>query len=121
MVHDHLAKRSFVASLQRGKQTHAVFGGVVGQLRSEDVRARGEKVGQADDLIAGAAGFDMAGPADDERDAMAAVKNIRFGSAEVVARIVSLGGEFVELRLRRAAVVAAEDEQRVFGNNVLLE
>src|SRR5947207_2499033 len=105
MVHDRLAARFVVASLQRRKQAHAVFGGIVGQLRTEDVRARGEKVGQADELIAGGAILDMAGPADDERNAMPAVKNIRLGSAEVVARIVSFGHEFVELRLRRATVV----------------
>ena len=92
MVHDGLAKRAFVPSLHCRKEADAVFGGIVGQLRAEDVRASGEKVGEADELIADRAGLDTAGPADDERNAMPAVKNIRLGSAEVVVRVVSLGG-----------------------------
>src|SRR5439155_19051541 len=121
MVHDGLAERSFVPTLQRREKAHAVFSGMVGQLRTEDVRARGEKVGQADELVRGGAGFDMAGPANNERNAMPAVKYVRLGSAEVVAWVVPLGVEFVELRLGRAAVVAGEDHQRASGQIMLIE
>src|SRR5438093_1030614 len=121
MMHDGLAKRVFVPSLQCRKEADAVFGGIVGQLRIEDVRAGGEQIGEADELIAGSAGLDTAGPADDERNAMPALKNIRLGSAEMVARVVSLGGQFVELRLRRATVVTGENYQRVFGKTCPVE
>ena len=84
------AERRVDASAQTVIETDG--GRIVGQLRAEDVRASGEKVGEADELIADRAGLDTAGPADDERNAMPAVKNIRLGSAEVVARVVSLGG-----------------------------
>src|SRR5207245_154298 len=98
-----------------------VFGGIVGQPRTEDVHTRGEKVGQADELIAGGVGNDMAGPSDDERNAMPAVKNIRLAAAEVVARVVPLGDEFVELRLGRASIVAGENHQRTSGKFILIE
>src|SRR5437667_3422455 len=118
MMHDRLAERAFIRTPQRGEKAHAIFGGIVRKLRAEDVRAGGEKVGQADQLLAGGAGFDMAGPADDERNAMPAVKNIRLCSTEVVAGVVTFGVEFVELSLRRTAVVAGEDPPAAPGKTL---
>src|SRR5881396_3691194 len=121
MMHNRLAQRSFVPSLERGVETHAVFGGIVGQVRTEDLRAGGEQIGEADQLVACGASFDVAGPADDERNAMPAVKNVRLGAAEMVAWVVSLGFELVELRLGRATVVAGENHKRAFDQSVLVE
>src|SRR5258705_435312 len=121
MMHDRLAEQSFVPTLQRGVKAHAVFGGIVGQFCTEDVRAGCEQVGEADQLAAGEPSFDAAGPADDERNAMPAVKNIRLRAAEVAARVVSLGFEFFEFCLRRTTVVAGENHERAFGKRVLVE
>src|SRR5438445_5954752 len=100
MMHHRLAQRAIVASLQSRENADAVLGGIVGQLRTENINARGEKVGQANELMAGGARFDMSGPADDERNAMAAVENVRFVPAEMVTRVVSFRGQFIELRFR---------------------
>src|SRR5207302_11162507 len=110
MMHHRLAQRAGVASLQSREDADAVLGGIVGQVRAENISARGEKVGQANELLAGRARFDRAGPADDKGNAMAAVENVRLVPAEMVTRVVSFRGQFIELCFRRTTVVAGEND-----------
>src|SRR2546423_5152955 len=121
MMHHRLAQRAVVASLQSREDADAVLGRIVGQLRTEKISARGEKVGQANELIAGRALFDMARPADDEGNAMSAVENVRLVSAEVVTRVVSFRGQFIELCFRRTTVVAGDYDECAPGEAVPVE
>src|SRR5438132_3870927 len=118
MMHHRLAQRAGVASLQSREDADAVLGRIVGQLRAKNISARGEKVGQANELSAGRARFDMAGPADNEGNAMSAVENVRLVPAEVVTRVVSFGGQFIELRFRRTSVVAGDNDDCALGKVV---
>src|SRR5438094_6307910 len=121
MMHHRLAQRAVVASLQSRKDADAVLGRIVGQLRAKNISARGEKVGQANELLAGRARFDTTGPADDEGNAMSAVENVRLVPAEVVTRIVSFRGQLIELRFRRTTVVAGDNDECAPGNAVPVE
>src|SRR6266480_3109931 len=121
MMHHRLAQRAVVASLQSREDADAVLGRIVGQLRTENISARGEKVGQANELLAGRARLDTVGPADDEGYAMSAVENVCFVPAEVGTRVVSFGGQFIELRFRRTSVVAGENDECAPGEAVPVE
>src|SRR5882762_11456360 len=118
MMHHGLAQRAVVESVQSREDADAVLGRIVGQLRTENISAGGEKVGQANELMAGRARFDTTGPADDEGNAMSAVENVRLVSAEVVTRVVSFRGQFIELRFRRTTVVAGDNDESAPGEAV---
>ena len=52
---------------------------------------------------------------------MAAVPDVRFAPPIDVARVVAVGGELLEIRGGRGAVVAREDHQRALGKAVAIE
>ena len=52
MVDDGLAQRTLGRAQQRGQDAHAVLAGVAGKRNVQDVRARGQQVGEADQLVA---------------------------------------------------------------------
>ena len=74
-----------------------------------------------DELVAGAAGFDAAGPARDEGNAVAAVPDVGLGPAEVGADLVALFGQLSDAGGLGAAIVTGEDQQRVVGQLVGVE
>ena len=52
---------------------------------------------------------------------MAAFEDIGLVSAEHVTGVVPLGNQFVEFGLRRAAVVAGDQDQRIVAQAVLIQ
>ena len=89
--------------------------------RHRDARDGGEgghHVNQADQLAGSAAGLDVAGPADDERLAVAAFPEAALVAAERTVALVAVGvGNRAVLVavVHDPAVVAADDDQRVVG------
>ena len=111
-----------VGPAQEGRhQAHAVLARPVGQLRADDLRARGQHIGQADQLVRDAARGDPARPSDDERDVVAAVVNVGLVAPEHVARVMPLGEQRREVGLRRAPVVAGQEDQGVLRQAVAVE
>ena len=100
MVNDGLMDRTFGAAFENGQDAHAVLARVVGQLRTDDLRACRQKISEPDGLIRFRAGFHLRRPADDERDVMAPFEDVGLGAAEDVAGVVALGSQLVELGLR---------------------
>src|SRR5262245_25674592 len=99
----------------------AVLAGAVGKLDTENLSGSGEEVGQAMGLLGCCAGLHMAGPADEKGNAVAAFVNVSFVTAEDVAGVVALGNKLFKLGLGGAAVVAGDNEKRVFGKSLLIE
>ena len=106
---------------QDGQQVEAVFGSRVGQLRADDRRAGGHHVGEADQLIGHRSRLDAAGPARDERDAVAALPLIALHPAPRPRAVVLVIGAHVDRRGGLGPVVAGEDHQRVVRHAESLE
>ena len=98
-----------------GEDVVTVLGGVFGQVGSYNRGAGRHHVGKTDHLTGGASGFNLSGPAGDERHSMATFPLIAFhtapGSSRVVLVIVSHvygGGDF-------GPVVTGENDEGVVG------
>nr|WP_241179953.1 hypothetical protein [Humisphaera borealis] len=92
---------------------HAVLASGFGQLGTDNLRTGSHQVGQADQLIATAGGFDSVRPANDEWDAVAAVPDIGLRSAPLFAGVMALFLQFADAGGAGASVIAGEDDQRV--------
>src|SRR5437762_12923455 len=82
-MHDRFADWLSFFSNESGQQSMAVFGGIVCKRDTGDPGGSSHEVGQAAQLIADGAGLDLAGPARDERNAMACVPDVRLLTAPV--------------------------------------
>ena len=101
-------------------QVAAILAGIVRERRAENRGHCGQQVDVAHGLVAGRAGLDLAGPARDERHAVAsfpqvalcAVQRTHAVMPELLCPIVNAGphfsGDF-------GSVVAGEYDERVFG------
>ena len=65
--------------------------------------------------------FDVIGPARQERNPMAAVPNIKFTAAKMIAGKMSQGFQGGNICHRRAAVVAGKDHEGIVGHSGLVE
>src|SRR5207237_181071 len=86
MMHQRLA--TFPAA-QHGQEALAVLASVGGYFRANHISAGRHQVVQADQLIADGAGLDLPGPANQQRNAMAGLPDIRLLPAPAVARAVA--------------------------------
>ena len=82
LMDGRLADRALRGSQQVGQDADAVLGGVVGQLGADDFGAGGQQVVETDRVVADAAGLDLAGPAGEERLAVAAFVDARLAAAQ---------------------------------------
>ena len=97
--------------LRRLRLSSALFSG---SRAPDDFRERRDEVGLLHQLIAAASRRDHARPADQERHAMPALPNITLIAAKWPAGKMPLALEFSDPDVRRAAVVAGEDNKRIF-------
>src|SRR5512143_2614057 len=89
MVYGGLANRLFQVRIQQGRQNVvAVLTGAGGQWVPDGGGEGGQHIGQADRLAALRAGLDPAGPATEERNAVATFVDIRFLPAPRAVRVM---------------------------------
>ena len=103
---------------QGWEEADAVFSGLSGQWLAGDFGEGGHEVDLADEAVVDAVGGDVAGPAGDEGDAMAAFVGIGFVAAVDVIWLVAGVLKFLEASFGRAAVVGGED-QKCFLINIV--
>ena len=101
---------------QGGQQVETVFGGVVGQLGVDDGSDGRHHVGEAGELSAGGAGFHTVGPADEERDTVAALPTVTFDAAPWSRAVVAVIGAHMDDAVNFRTVVAGENDQGVVGD-----
>ena len=121
VVDDGFAEGSCGGAEEGGEEADAVLGGIGGEFGAEDVGGGGHEVGEAEELVGRGAGLHAGGPADQERDAVTAVENVGFVAAEKVGGVVTFGEEAGEIGLRRAAVVAGDDDEGIVGEALFFE
>ena len=108
--------------LQGRQETDTVLTAVGRRFRAEQFRAGGEDVVQANRGVVRAPRFDPRGPACKERHAVAAFPELRFVAPVLGAWEVTMLVEFFGVGiLRGAAVVGAENEERVLALPVFFE
>jgi len=97
-----------------GEKGKGIFGGVGGKGEGSGVAGCGEEIGVADGDIADGAGFDAAGPAEEEGDAVAGFVGIGFLAApEEVGPVAAVF--FHVAFFPRGAVVAGDDDEGAGG------
>ena len=113
-------RRTIVAKPCR-QQTKTVFRGVVRQLRADDGSDRCHHIREAGELRTGRARCHLFGPPDEERDAVPAFPAITFDSAPRPSAVVTMIRAHVNDARGLRAVVAGEDDNRVFGDAKLFQ
>ena len=116
MVDDRLPERFPSAGAESGQEADAVLGGVLRWAHLENIGAGGEEIGETDQLIGPGAGLHPPGPADQERDVMAALEDVCLVAAERVVRVMPLRLEFLELGRGGTTVVAGTGSSATGGN-----
>jgi len=109
---------------ERSQHVEAVLGVALRQRHMENARERRQHVGEADDLVAHRARGDSAGPANDERLPETAFPlGVLAAAQRTVDRQARTHGRRCGLvaRIRHAAVVAGENDQRIVGQLELVE
>lgn len=91
------------------EDTPTVFGGIVREGRTDEIGEGREQVAQADEVAGNRSRFDLPGPADDERDPMAALPDVALESPEIQRGFMPVGPLL-------ASVVACHDEKRFVGD-----
>ena len=120
MRHQRRAFRPILAH-QRGQEADAVLRRIRRNFRAHDLRRGRHEIREAHDVRTARAGLHFSRPAHDERHAVPALENVRLVPPEARARVVPLRAQLVEFRLRRAPVVAREDDHRVLRHARLVE
>ncbi len=88
---DHAGPRGDDRLAEQGRQkTDTVFRASGRQRLSRDLAERGKQIGQANQLVTGRSRGNLPGPADDERNTVAAIPQIGLGSAKMGADPMSL-------------------------------
>ena len=109
---------------ERPEHAVAVFGSTLRQRHPENLGARGDHVGQPDNLVTHGAGGNVSGPADKERFAEAALVFGVLASAERPVdgeAGIERADDVLALSVDDAAVVAREHDQRVVGERQPVE
>src|SRR4051812_49399401 len=114
MMHDSVADRLSLFSLQRGQQVEAVLSGVVGKLHAHNLSRRPHQVRETAQLIANRSGGNFSGPARQKRDTMSGVPDIGFFAFPT--GVGAMGEALLVFRFPVRSVVAGEDDERIAGN-----
>ena len=109
------------AAAKCGQEADTVFARIARQGMPDDLSYGCEQIDLADELIAGGSRGNLPWPAGNQRDTQPTFEEVGLVAAERPVGMVSVCGQLVELRLRRTAVVACKQDERLVSELVPIE
>ena len=118
---DRVGPDWFIVPVQKGKKTEAILSAVVGKSDVPDVGEGAEEIRLRHEVRALDSGFDLAGPADDERDTVSALPRVGFVASQRAAGMVSVCFKIFHSDVGGATVVAGEYDECILRDAVLFQ